>query len=103
MASHGLNLCSFDFSGCGKSEGDWVTLGHKEQQDLQAVIEYLFEHKRVSTIGVWGRSMGAATSLLYMAENPGTVSCAVLDSGFSSLTDVINSMAGMMGVPPEFV
>jgi hypothetical protein len=27
----------------------------------------------------------------------------VLDSGFSSLTDVINSMAGTMGVPPEFV
>jgi len=30
----GINLCSFDFSGCGNSEGEWVTLGHKEKDDL---------------------------------------------------------------------
>ena len=65
LASHGLNLVSFDFSGCGKSEGDWVTLGHKEVHDLQAVIEYIYENKRVSSIGLWGRSMGATTALLY--------------------------------------
>lgn len=27
LAASGINLCVFDFSGCGKSEGDWVTLG----------------------------------------------------------------------------
>lgn len=27
VVAKGLNLCVFDFSGCGKSEGDWVTLG----------------------------------------------------------------------------
>ena len=42
LASHGLNLCTFDFSGCGKSQGNWVTLGHKEQDDLKVVIEYLY-------------------------------------------------------------
>jgi pimeloyl-ACP methyl ester carboxylesterase len=47
--------------------------------------------------------MGAAASLFYMADNPGAVNCSVLDSGFSSMTDVINSMAGTMGIPPEFV
>jgi hypothetical protein len=26
----GINLCCFDFSGCGNSQGDWVTLGYKE-------------------------------------------------------------------------
>ncbi len=30
----GINLFSFDFSGCGKSEGEWVTLGWKERKDL---------------------------------------------------------------------
>ena len=99
----GINLCCFDFSGCGNSQGQWVTLGHKEKDDLQAMIEYLYEHKRVSTIGLWGRSMGAATSLFYESENPGTVNCMALDSGFSQLTDLISGMAGQMGIPPEFV
>ena len=80
-----------------------MTLGHKEKDDLAAVIEYLYEHKRVSTIGLWGRSMGAATSILYLKENPGTVNCMVLDSGFSHLVELINGMAGTMGIPPEFV
>ena len=39
----GINFCCFDFSGCGNSEGEWVTLGHKEKHDLNAVIEYLQE------------------------------------------------------------
>jgi len=34
LAEQGINLCTFDFSGCGNSEGDWVTLGHKEKFDL---------------------------------------------------------------------
>ena len=90
----GINLCCFDFSGCGNSEGQFVTLGHKEKHDLKAVIEYLYEHKRVSVIGLWGRSMGAATSIFYLKENPGTVNCMVLDSGFSQLTTLIGGMAG---------
>ena len=100
-----MNLCTFDFSGCGKSEGDWVTLGFKEKLDLKSVIEYLNEHKRVSSIGLWGRSMGAVTSVLYMAQedNIGTYNCAVLDSGFCSLQYLMNSLAGQMGIPPDFV
>jgi pimeloyl-ACP methyl ester carboxylesterase len=90
----GVNLVCFDFSGCGNSEGEWVTLGHKEKGDLSAMIEYLYEHKRASSIALWGRSMGAATSLFYLQENPGTVNCMVLDSGFSKLTELINGMAG---------
>ena len=76
----GINFCVFDFSGCGNSEGEWVTMGYKEKDDIKAIIDYLFEHKRVSTIGLWGRNMGANTSMLYMQENPGTINCAVMDS-----------------------
>merc|ERR1712166_261882 len=99
----GICLCAFDFSGCGNSEGAWVTLGHKEKDDLNAVVQYLYENKRVSTVGLWGRSMGAVTSLLFCKENPGTINCMVLDSGFSQLGVIVNTLAGQMGVPPEFV
>lgn len=34
----GMDLLAFDFSGCGNSEGQWVTLGWKETDDLRAVL-----------------------------------------------------------------
>jgi dipeptidyl aminopeptidase/acylaminoacyl peptidase len=83
LLTSGINLCSFDFSGCGLSEGEWVTLGWKEQKDLSAVLAYLNGLGTVSKIGLWGRSMGASTSIMYMADNQDTVHAAVLDSGFS--------------------
>jgi len=69
LAERGINLFSFDFSGCGNSEGEWVTLGWKEQKDLESVIAYLNNLGTVSKIGLWGRSMGAATTIMYTAAN----------------------------------
>jgi len=78
-------------------------LGHKECQDLKSVIEYIYEHKRVSSVALWGRSMGAVSALFYMAQNPGTVNCAVLDSGYAQLDTVVSSLGAKMGIPPEFI
>ena len=99
----GFNLCVFDFSGCGNSEGDLVTLGYKEKDDLNAIVLHIYANKKVSSIALWGRSMGGASSLLYVAENPGTVNCMVIDSSFNNLNDVVGSMASQMGLPPELV
>ena len=90
----GINLFCFDFSGCGRSEGDWVTLGYKEKDDLQTVINYLMSLGTVSKIGLWGRSMGAATSIMYVGQNPESkISCMALDSPFSEFTKVTHTMA----------
>jgi alpha/beta superfamily hydrolase len=34
----GLGLCTFDFSGCGNAEGEYVSLGYFEQEDLKLVL-----------------------------------------------------------------
>ena len=52
-------------------------------------MDYLEQNKRVSTIGLWGRSMGVSAALLYMKSNMGKVGCCVLDSGFATLRGVI--------------
>lgn len=52
-----ISLFAFDFSGSGLSEGEYVSLGFYEREDLQVVVNYLRESNRVSTIGLWGRSM----------------------------------------------
>jgi alpha/beta superfamily hydrolase len=93
LLTNGINLFAFDFSGCGHSEGEWVTLGFKERNDLAAVFNYLKGLGTVSKFAFWGRSMGAATSIMYMAENVDHASVAILDSSFSTMADVVNFIA----------
>ncbi|KAJ8766443.1 hypothetical protein K2173_022502 [Erythroxylum novogranatense] len=83
-----ITVFTLDFSGSGISGGDHVTLGWNEKDDLKAVVEYLREDGNVSLIGLWGRSMGAVTSLLYGAEDP-SIAGIVLDSPFSDLVDLM--------------
>ena len=57
----GVAVFAFDFAGSGKSDGDHVTLGYFEREDLLCVVAHLRATDVVSTIALWGRSMGAGT------------------------------------------
>ena len=52
------------------SEGKWVTLGSNEVEDVSVAVDHLRSHNMVSTLGLWGRSMGAVTALLYGHRDP---------------------------------
>ncbi|PNY09910.1 alpha/beta fold hydrolase, partial [Trifolium pratense] len=83
-----ITVFTLDFSGSGLSDGEHVSLGWHEKEDLRMVVAYLRSDKQVSRIGLWGRSMGAVTSLLYGAEDP-SIAGMVLDSAFSNLYDLM--------------
>ncbi|KAM7258796.1 hypothetical protein ACFE04_014537 [Oxalis oulophora] len=83
-----ITVFALDFSGSGLSGGEHVTLGWNEKDDLKAVVDYLRSDGNVSLIGLWGRSMGAVTSLMYGAEDP-SIAGMVLDSPFSDLVDLM--------------
>ncbi|GFQ05955.1 uncharacterized protein yqkd, partial [Phtheirospermum japonicum] len=83
-----ITIFTLDFSGSGLSGGEHVTLGWNEKDDLRAVVDYLRADGNVSLIGLWGRSMGAVTSLMYGAEDP-SIAGMVLDSPFSDLVDLM--------------
>jgi len=87
-----ISVFAFDFSGSGLSDGETISLGYYEQEDLMAVINFLRSSGLVSRIGLWGRSMGAATSVLVAARDP-SIAGMVLDSAFSSLTQVMYELA----------
>ncbi|KAL4508085.1 hypothetical protein ABPG72_021458 [Tetrahymena utriculariae] len=92
----GVDLCSFDFSGCGRSEGDFVTLGIKEQDDLQVVLETLVSKYNYQKFILYGRSMGGVTSLLYSANRPFAqkhVISIIVDSPFCSLKQLAIEIA----------
>ena len=57
------------------------------------MITYLRETFRVSVIGLWGRSMGAVTSLFYAAKEPSDISGMVLDSPFCNLNRLTLELA----------
>lgn len=97
-----ITVFSFDFSGCGLSEGDFITLGWHEKEDLKAVIEYLRLTQKVSFIGLCGRSMGAVTALLYGETDP-SIAAIVADSPFYSLKKVIKDQAKKYAKIPGFI
>ncbi len=71
-----LRICALQ--GSGLSEGEWVTLGAHEVDDLAVAVAHIRERHPDSTIGLWGRSMGAVTALLYSQRDPsiaGVVRC----------------------------
>eukprot|EP01065_Artemidia_motanka_P006432 TRINITY_DN13165_c0_g1_i2.p3 TRINITY_DN13165_c0_g1~~TRINITY_DN13165_c0_g1_i2.p3 ORF type:complete len:352 (+),score=80.27 TRINITY_DN13165_c0_g1_i2:58-1056(+) len=87
----GMTVFSFDFSGCGHSEGDLVSLGHYEQHDVAAAVEHVLGSGTVSGVGLWGRSLGAVSAVAYAARDT-SVGCVVSDSGFSSLPRLLDEM-----------
>eukprot|EP00299_Pterocystis_sp_00344_P009254 c3836_g1_i2.p1 GENE.c3836_g1_i2~~c3836_g1_i2.p1 ORF type:complete len:527 (-),score=149.21 c3836_g1_i2:137-1615(-) len=91
LLSLGVTAFAFDFSGCGKSDGDYISLGYHEREDLVAVTNYLRKSQSVSTIGLWGRSMGAATALLHGDRDP-SIAGMVLDSPFTDLTQLAGEL-----------
>ena len=83
-----FGVCLFDLSGCGMSEGNYVTLGIKEQLDLIAIIKWLNERK-VYDIALWGRSMGAATAQQFTYSSANYIRCQVQDSPYGKVTDMV--------------
>ena len=81
---NGISVFAFDSSGSGLSDGEYVSLGYHEKDDLYCVVNYIRQSVRSSTIALWGRSMGSVTALLYGDSDP-TIAGLVLDSPFKSL------------------
>ena len=88
-----IAVVCFDFAGSGLSEGEYVSLGWYERDDLKVVIEHLRNNvPQVCAIGLWGRSMGAVTALMH-AERDHGLAGMVLDSPFSNLRTLIGEIA----------
>jgi len=97
-----ITVFTLDFSGSGLSDGEYVTLGWREKDDLKAVVNFLRTDEQVSCIGLWGRSMGAVTSLMYGAEDP-SIAGMVLDSPFANLVDLMMELVDVYKIRlPKF-
>ncbi|EKX42267.1 hypothetical protein GUITHDRAFT_111828 [Guillardia theta CCMP2712] len=94
LLEEGVSVFSLDFSGCGLSDGDLVSLGFFEQDDLSCALEYLANDPNTTSVAIWGRSMGAVVALLVAgSEQFKGIACLILDSPYSSLQQLLEQLA----------
>jgi len=102
ILSQNVHLFCFDFSACGHSGGQYTSVGYHEQDDVQRVIEYLKESNKVTKIALWGRSMGAVTSIMYSTKNP-DIACIILDTPFAAFKRLVHELVKTRSKVPKFL
>lgn len=101
LARHGYSALLFDFRGHGESEGDLVTFGYHEVQDVQGAVGYLHTRPEVKPdrIGLLGQSMGGATAIRAAAQTP-EIKAIVTEGAYASLADMMaNDFTNLTGLP----
>lgn len=90
------NICSIDFAGCGESEGESISLGVREKEDVCAIMSHIMS-LGIKRFILWGRSMGAATATMFYGAYKdllvGTIVAMILDSPFTSLQGIADEYA----------
>lgn len=94
LLPYNITVFCLDFAGSGLSDGEYLSLGYYERDDLAACVHHLRESGRVTCIGLWGRSMGASTALLHADRDP-SIAGLVLDSPFSELKVLCEELVDM--------
>ena len=92
----GVMVCCFDFAGCGKSDGDYWSLGWFEKNDVELIMSELHNSFNIVRFFLWGRSMGAATAV--MARSP-WLKGIVVDSGYADVPQLLKSIAKSSKIP----
>jgi len=97
-----LAVFCFDFAGSGRSEGEFVSLGYGEQKDLVCVLRHLRKSGMATSIGLWGRSMGASTAVM-RAGRDHCIGACVLDSPFTHIRLVAEELVNSRLSMPRFM
>ena len=102
LFSKGIDLFVFDFPGSGKSEGEYISLGYHEKEEVRIIIDFVEKLPGVGNIGIWGRSMGAATALLY-SHTDERVLAQCVDSPFADFRELAIHLCKKEINIPEFI
>jgi uncharacterized protein len=93
----GFNVMMFDFRAHGRSQGDFVSVGYLERQDVLGALDWLAARGQ-TRVGLLGFSMGGAAAMLTAPIAP-QVRAIVSDCGPARLTSAIAGRLGEMHAP----
>ena len=100
LVEHDYNVLMFDLRGHGESDGNRMSAGYYEKNDLLGAIEFA-KGRGFERIGVLGLSMGGATALMTAAESS-DIDCVVSDSAYADLADIMGREFKARSGFPEF-
>lgn len=94
----GVSVLCFDSCACGHSEGEYISLGYFESDDVSSAIALLRVQYGIHRIALWGRSMGAATTF-FVLDNEPQIAATIADSPFCSLPQLIQDLGLKWNIP----
>ena len=98
------DICAFDFSGSGKSEGRFTSYGLREQHDINAILTYLDSTQDYNNYILWGRSMGSVAIILSQGLVLNSkVNAIVLDSPFCQFDKICLEIASKKFYIPQIM
>ena len=92
LVADGFDVLAFDLRAQGTSDGDTLSFGAREQDDVIGAVT-LAQARGARHVAVIGFSMGAAATMLAAARSPG-IEALVLDSAFADLRDTLGAGIG---------
>ncbi len=103
MHRHGYSVLITSIRAHDYSEGELITLGVYEVQDMEAWYQYLLTRSDIDPdkIGILGNSYGGMLSIQYAAQNK-NIKAVVANSAFSSMKDTVSTSVKHFTGLPEF-
>jgi len=88
LANLGIASLLIDLRAHGNSEGDYVTYGAKEVDDVKRFVKLLKTNYPETPLGIWGQSLGGAIALQTLAHEP-LLDYGIIESTYSKFEDVV--------------
>ena len=103
MQRHGYGVLITSIRAHDQSEGDLITLGVHEVQDMEAWYQYLLTRDDIDPdkIGIIGNSFGGMLSIQFAAQNQ-NIKAIVANCAFSSMQDTVATSVEHFTGLPEF-
>ena len=98
----GWNVLVPDLRAAGESQGEFITMGALESQDIYDWEEKIFAENPDAKIILHGVSMGAATVLMTAAKNPKNLVAVVEDCGYTSAYEMFTAQLEKIFSLPEY-
>ena len=97
----GFNILAFDLRNQGESAKSFSTMGYFEKNDVKAAVDFLQQQKQIQSIGIFGTSMGAVTSIMAMIDDQ-RIAAGIFEAGWANLDQLYGEIIEQYLNLPKF-